>query len=104
MSAFLSEHAPGTVLYDHWYSWQWRYHLLDSNVYVSWFPSPSELAEDLRVFGRQGESRFLALPGSMAADPVVRAVQSAGFTLEPVLSAADGSETMTIELYRIVVQ
>jgi 4-amino-4-deoxy-L-arabinose transferase-like glycosyltransferase len=104
MSAFLSEQAPGTVLYDHWYSWQWRYHLLDSNVYVSWFPSPSELAEDLRVFGRQGDSRFLALPGSMAADPVVRAVQSAGFALEPVLSAADGSETMTIELYRIVVQ
>ncbi|MEZ4516033.1 MAG: hypothetical protein R3C44_04055 [Chloroflexota bacterium] len=26
--------APyGTVLYDHWYSWQWRYHLFDSKVY-----------------------------------------------------------------------
>ncbi|HET6446116.1 MAG TPA: glycosyltransferase family 39 protein [candidate division Zixibacteria bacterium] len=104
VSTFLSDQTPGTVLYDHWYSWQWRYHLFDSNVYVSWFPSPSDLVEDLRVFGRQSDSRFLALPRSKEADPVVRAVQSAGFALEPALSAAGQSETMPIELYRIVVQ
>ncbi len=37
--------APyGTVLYDHWYSWQWRYHLFDTGVYVSWFPNPDDAA------------------------------------------------------------
>lgn len=104
VSDFLNDQPQGTVLYDHWFSWQWRYHLFDSNVYVSWFSGPEALAEDLRVFGYQGDARFLALPDSSEATPVIRAVRSAGFDLEPALRSADQSETMTIELFRIVSQ
>ena len=89
--------APyGTVLYDHWYSWQWRYYLFDSGVYVSWFPYPQALIEDLRAFAEEGEDdRYLALPASRVARPVRRAVVEAGFELRRVDSAGE------IVLYRV---
>jgi len=94
--------APyGTVLYDHWYSWQWRYYLFDSGVYVSWFPHADALTEDLRVFAgdegaRDEGARYLALPAAEMARPVRRAVVEAGFDLQAVHSAGD------IVLYRVV--
>jgi hypothetical protein len=93
--------APyGTVLYDHWYSWHWRYHFFDRGVYVSWFPHPQALVEDLNVFGRQpaaanGARRYLALPASAVALPVIRAVEAAGFRLQPIYRAAQ------MVLYRV---
>lgn len=94
VAAWLSGEPSGTVLYDHWFSWQWRYFLLDTGVYVSWFPHPRALAEDLQVFGRRGR-RFVALPHDLAADPVRRSVEAAGFALDPVRPASD------MTLYRI---
>ncbi len=97
---FIKDEPPGTVLYDHWYSWQWRYHLFESNVYVSWFPNPEALADDLLVFGQDGNARYLALPKTDDAIPVVRAVLSAGFNLEPVTE----TDISSIELFKITSQ
>lgn len=81
--------APyGTVLYDHWYSWQWRYYLLDRGVHVNWFSHPVALAEDLEVFGKEG-SRFVALPANEMALPVKDAVAGVGYELVPVEAAGD---------------
>jgi 4-amino-4-deoxy-L-arabinose transferase-like glycosyltransferase len=69
--------APyGTVLYDHWYSWQWRYHFFDKGVFVNWFPSPEALTEDLLAFGQDG-TRYLVAPQSDAFLPIQRAVTTA---------------------------
>jgi 4-amino-4-deoxy-L-arabinose transferase-like glycosyltransferase len=77
--------APyGTVLYDHWFSWQWRYHLFDKRVFVSWFPHGAALATDLAAFGQDGSPRYLALPNTAVAQPIIRTVQNAGFTLTAV--------------------
>ncbi|MCA9974318.1 MAG: glycosyltransferase family 39 protein [Anaerolineales bacterium] len=89
--------APyGTVLYDHWWSWQWRYHLFDRRVFVNWLPYPAALAAELTVFGQDGNPRYLALPPTTAAAPFQRAVSEAGFRLERVTAAGD------IVLYRIL--
>lgn len=96
IAAVLQAAPYGTVLYDHWYSWQWRYHLFNSGVYVSWFPDGASLAEELAVFGRQGAGRYLVLPETAVARPMVRAVQAAGFTLQPVHKAGN------ITLYQII--
>jgi hypothetical protein len=95
--AMLLQDAPyGTVLYDHWWSWQWRFYFFDRGVYVHWFPHPAALLEDLAVFsGGEGE-RYLVLPRSLAARPVQRALYTAGFTLQPMHT----TEGMT--LFRIV--
>jgi 4-amino-4-deoxy-L-arabinose transferase-like glycosyltransferase len=81
---YLAAQPYGTVLYDHWYSWQWRYHLFNQRVYVSWFPYPEALADDLQVFGGGEGARFLVLPPGDSGQPVRRAVESAGFWLRPV--------------------
>ena len=85
VARFLEEAPYGTVLYDHWYSWHWRYAFLDKGVYVSWFPHPQSLARDLAVFGASPGDRYLVLPDNDQAIPVLRAVNESGFLPEPVL-------------------
>lgn len=95
VATVLADAPYGTVLYDHWYSWQWRYYLLDSGVYVSWFPHADALTEDLRVFAGGDDVRYLALPASAVGRPVRRAVKDAGFELARIDSAGE------IVLYRV---
>ena len=91
--------APyGTVLYDHWYSWHWRYQLFDGRAYVSWFPHADALLADLAAFGGVGPLRAIALPASAAARPVVRRLAESGYRLEP-LPGQDGAAGVII--YRI---
>jgi len=96
IAAYLHDAPYGTVLYDHWASWQWRYHFFDRGVYVSWFPHPAALVDDLRVFAGQGGARYLVLPDAPAAQPVIRALHGAGFELLPTV------QTTHLTLYTIV--
>ncbi len=90
----LSSAPAGTVLYDHWYSWQWRYALLEHNVYVSWFPHPAALVEDLRVFA--DDQRYLALPNDVRQLPVQRALAEANYHLRPVQTQPE------LTLYQVI--
>lgn len=101
ISALLAEEPYGTVLYDHWFSWQWRYHLFDDRVYVSWFPNPDALIEDLQVFGQNAGCRYIVLPDSEAAVPVTRALTTAGYRLERVIAAEGRDEQPSMLLYLI---
>ena len=98
---FLSESSSGTVLYDHLYSWRWRYFLFDSETYVSWFANVQTLANDLAVFGRDGTPRYIALPNNETAQPIIRAVNDAGFQLESVIVQGLG-ENADVSLFQIV--
>ena len=91
----LADAPYGTVLYDHWFSWQWRYHLFDKRVFVSWFPHADALVTDLAAFGEDGSSRYLALPYTAVAQPIIRNVQEAGFSLTAV------TQSDQIVLYKI---
>ncbi len=95
IAAVVQEASYGTVLYDHWFSWQWRYYFFDKGVYVSWFPHGQALATELTVFGRDGNPHYLTLPDTAVSQPIIRAVQAAGFTLQPVANAGN------IVLYQI---
>ncbi|NKQ34113.1 MAG: hypothetical protein HF973_00685, partial [Chloroflexi bacterium] len=96
IAQYLEDAPYGTVLYDHWYSWQWRYHLFDKRVYVSWFPHGAALAENLQAFGRDGNPRYVALPATAVSQPIQRAIRDAGFQLRPI--ANEGK----ITLYQII--
>jgi hypothetical protein len=95
IAAELSDAPYGTVLYDHWFSWQSRYALMDSTVYVSWFAHPQALVEDVDVFLDQGEDRYLLLPRKASAIPVIRTMDDRGYTLQIVRNLGD------MVLYRI---
>lgn len=97
--ARLLEDAPyGTVLYDHWYSWQWRYQLFDERVYVSWFQHADALLADLEAFAGSGPDRYIALPASEAARPIMRRLLESGYRLEPL---GEQDDTTSMVLYRI---
>ena len=98
IAAVLADAPYGTVLYDHWYSWQWRYHLFDKGVFVNWFPHPAALIENLAVFGRDGNPHYLVLPTGEIATPIRRAIETADFSLQPVAS----DDLNRITLYAIV--
>ena len=98
IAAYLYDASYGTVLYDHWASWQWSYHLFDRGVYVNWVPNPAILAEDLTVFGDGDNVRFIVLPTDGAERPFIREIEAACFRLEPIPEA--GGTSMT--LYRII--
>ncbi|MBK8985129.1 MAG: phospholipid carrier-dependent glycosyltransferase [Chloroflexi bacterium] len=97
VAALLYDAPYGAVLYDHWYSWQWEYHLFWRRVFVNWVPYPDALAEDLRVFGGDGSPRYLVLPLDQRALPFQRAVAAAGFRL----AAIDAPQPTAMQLYRI---
>lgn len=99
-AALLADVSYGDVLYDHFYSWHWRYQLFDSKVYVNWFPDPATLVEDLHVFASTGGARYLVLPAGSAATPILREVTAAGYVLEGVEPEVGGESGM--RLYRIV--
>ena len=91
----------GTVLYDHWYSWQWRYYLFDEQIYVSWFPDFDTLIRDITAFGRTGDPRYISLPNDSQADPVIRAIQEAGFDLKELNRLNSQYESNT-DLYQLI--
>jgi hypothetical protein len=90
----LADAPYGTVLYDHWYSWQWRYQLFDKRVFVNWVAHPEALTADLAVFGHDGNLHYLVLPTGEIAAPVHRVVESADFTLQPL--ATDDLNRITL--------
>jgi 4-amino-4-deoxy-L-arabinose transferase-like glycosyltransferase len=94
--------APyGTVLYDHWYSWQLRYYLFESGTYISWFLDPDSLQEDLQVFGRNGNSRYLVAPETKTAEPIFRAIEESGFKLIKVDQEFSKPRNSHLALYLI---
>ena len=73
--------APyGTVLYDHYYSWQLRYALYDTGVHLAWVELPHNLTDDLLVHGDIG-TRYLILPEDRRKMSWENAVLEAGDVL-----------------------
>lgn len=90
--------APyGTVLYDHWYSWQWNYHLFDTGVYIAWTPHPDELIDDLTT--HYDDQRFIALPNTPQAVPFEQALIAANYSLIPIIQSE--AQPTHITLYKI---
>ena len=96
IAGYLAGAPYGTVLYDHWYSWQWGYHLFDQRVFVSWFSDADTLVENVLAFKDDPAPRYIALPNTAVSAPIHQALNNAGFSLQPI-----ANEGM-ISLFKIV--
>lgn len=98
---YLNALPDGTVLYDFWLSWQWRFYLYAGPAYVAWLPTPEALATDLRAFGRTSP-RYLVVPSWESETEARAAAARAGFSLRPVHAAyrRDGSHSFVV--YQLV--
>ncbi len=86
--------APyGTVIYDHFYSWQLRYQLFYERAYVEWVPHPDSLVDNLTVFYDEG--RYIVLPATPVATRFHVALNEHGYTLQTLVQSDD------VILYRI---
>ena len=94
---FINSLPQGSVLYDHWLSWEWNFYLYGGPVYVAWFPSPDSLATDLRAFGATSP-RYLAVPTWEGDGEVRAAAAMAGYTFVPLYTAyrRDGQPTIIV--------
>ena len=101
VAEFFAPFPYGTVLYDHWLSWELRYYLFDSRVYVSWFADSTSLGDDLAAFGADPQ-RFLVVPTWESPLAIVQAVKEAGFHLDPVLLAVRPEGSVSFTVYQIV--
>jgi hypothetical protein len=97
---YLRQLPYGTVLYDHWLSWEWSYYLFDGPVYVSWFPAPQALTTDLQAFGRSSP-RYLAVPAWESAGEVRAAAAAAGYDSVTVYTAYRRDGAPTIVIYKL---
>ncbi len=101
VAAYLRELPVGTVVYDHWLSWEFDYYLWEAPLYRAYFDTPADLARDLRVFGRSS-TRYIVVPANESLGKIERAVADAGFRIAPVMKSADRLGRTAFVVYRTV--
>jgi len=100
VAEFLRPLPQGAVVYDHWTSWELRYYLFGAPAYVSYFPTPAWLAEDLHVFGRTSP-RYVLFPAGESTTHIERALAAENFGLTLALTTTNRAGQPTFALYRI---
>jgi 4-amino-4-deoxy-L-arabinose transferase-like glycosyltransferase len=101
VGVFLAQLPVGTVVYDHWLGWPLSYYAFDAHVYVSWFPSPIDLTEDLLVQFEPGEPRYLVLPAWLSAAEPINAVHAANLEATTAFVTYNRHGRRSFIVYRI---
>jgi len=101
VARFIRTLPPGGVLYDHWLGWEFNFYLFDPPLYVSWFPTPGALADDLKAFGR-ASPRYLVVPSWESEAEVRAAAAQAGFGFVPIHAAARRDGSTSFVVYQLV--
>lgn len=101
VAAVLRTAPTGSVLYDHWLSWQWKFYLDQGPLHISWVQGPAQLLTDLRTFG-SASPRYFVAPSWEPFAEIHSAVTAAGYACVPLLNTTrrDGSHSFT--LYQLV--
>ncbi len=100
VAAFLRAQPAGTVVYDHWLSWPWRFYLYESPVYVAWMADPESLTRDLQAFGRTSP-RFFVVPSWEADTEFRAATDTAGFSWTPVFTATRARAEVSFRVFQL---
>lgn len=96
----LRQVPPGSVLYDHWLSWELGFYLFDGPAYMVWMPGPEALADDLRAFGATSP-RYIVSPAWESFAETKAAIEAAGFTVEPIQTTRRRDGSLSFTLYQI---
>ena len=105
VAEWLADEPYGTVLYDHWYGWHWRYYLFDKRVYHYWFPDSEALLDNLRVFGDDAAAKYLVLPSDLSVgEPITRTLNDAGYALELMDTTVLPAGQKGVSIYRLVTE
>jgi hypothetical protein len=101
LAAYAREQLPaGSVLYDHWLGYHYRFYLYGAPLHIHWFPDTSDLVQDALAYRR--EPRYIVFPSWRADSPAVAALAGAGISLAAVYETARRDNTISFRLYRLV--
>ena len=100
VAAFLCHLPEGSVVYQHWMGWHYKYYLFDAPVYLAYWPTPAWLARDVQAFGAQ-EPRYITFPSWESPARVERALAGVGYELAPVLTTTRRDGTPSFTVYRV---
>ncbi len=101
IAASLQRVPPGSVLYDHWLSWELGFYLFDGPAYIAWMPGPGTLTDDLRAFGKKS-NRYMVSPSWESFDEMQAGIEDAGFKTQVVAQAHRRDGSVSFTLYQIV--
>jgi len=97
----LKQVPPGSVLYDHWLSWELGFYLFDGPAYIAWMPGPSTLTDDLKSFGKQS-NRYIVSPEWESFTEMQTAIDAAGFETKVLAQTYRRDGSVAFTLYQIV--
>jgi len=100
LAAYLRTQAPpGSVLYDHWLGYHYRFYLYGAPLRIHWYPDLPDLAQDATVYRR--EPRYIAFPTWRDSTPDEAALAEAGIHLIPLFQTTRRDGTTSFRLYRL---
>jgi hypothetical protein len=94
-----SQTPPGSVLYDHWLGYHYRFYLYGAALRIHWYPDLPDLAHDATVYRR--EPRYIAFPSWRDSAPDEAALAEAGISLVPLFQTNRRDGTTSFRLYRL---
>ena len=101
VAVYLKGLPSGTVVYEHELAWLLGYYMGDGFAYLSYYDTPADLADDLRVFGDR-DDRYVILPGRASLAEVIDAIGQVGYTLTPVFATQNRLGQTSFTVYQIV--
>jgi len=101
IAATLRSAPADSVLYDYWLSWEWRFYLFDSSLYVAWMPNTHSIQKDLKTFGKRSP-RYIVVPSWESFAEVQTAIESANFRLEKIQTTTRRDGSQSFALYKII--
>lgn len=101
VAAVLRSAPTGSVLYDHWLGWQWKFYLDHGPLHVSWVQGPTNLQTDLRTFGSVSPRYFVAPSWEPFAE-MQSAISAAGYACVPLLNTTRRDGSHSFMLYQLV--
>jgi hypothetical protein len=101
LSAYIRDHLPpGSVLYDHWLGYHYRFYLYGAALHIHWYPDLTDLSQDAQAYVR--EPRYIAFPSWRDSSSAVASMTRAGIALAPVYETHRRDGSTSFRLYRLV--
>lgn len=94
------QHPDGAILYHHWLSWHYEFYLHATPVELRWWETPADLAAKAAA-EQSSRPQFFAVPAGRDAAALQAALEAAGVSPRPVLTALHPDGTLSLTLYRL---
>ncbi|MGQ9665733.1 MAG: ArnT family glycosyltransferase [Anaerolineae bacterium] len=100
VAQYMRAHVPANaVIYHHWLGWHYLYYLYDAPYAFQWYTSPEEVVKRVREWS--DVPHWIVFPMSHEWEPIARALQAAGLSLQERFHTARADGQVTFRVYEL---